>query len=73
MDLKSDDGSTYLINGIDKGTYLLAGFVYIEPNGRTNVTVNGDDCKTFNLAIPDTLKTTVGHFTGVNFKFNYGN
>jgi hypothetical protein len=73
MDLKSDDGTTYLINGVDKGAYLLAGFVYTEPNGRKSITVSSDDGKTFNLTMPETLKTTVGHFTGVNFKFDYGN
>ena len=72
MLLRSDDNTIYLINCVDKGSFLEAGFVYAEAQPTDHVTVS-DDSNTFVLTLPDSLKNVTGYATGVNFKFNYGN
>lgn len=72
MLLQSDDRTIYLINCVDKGSFLQVGFVYAEPQRAETVTV-ADDANKFVLTLPDTIKNATSYVTGVNFKFNYGN
>lgn len=70
--LQSDDSTIYLINCVDKGSYLDVGFVYAEPQSSDVVTV-GDESHKFKVILPDAIKQAQTFVTGVNFKFNYGN
>jgi hypothetical protein len=68
--LRSDDNTVYLINCVDKGSFLQVGFIYAEAQSTDHITVS-DDSNTFKLSLPESLKNVTGYATGVNFKFNY--
>lgn len=72
MFLRSDDGTLYLINCVDKGGYLLAGLIYAEPQKQPQIVVKSESGKSFVLVLPEELLKNKTQTTGVNVSFNYG-
>lgn len=72
MVLQSDDETIYLINCVDRNSFLEVGFFYADPQSSDVVTV-GDESHKFKVTLPDAIKQAQTFVTGVNFKFNYGN
>jgi hypothetical protein len=70
--LRSDDNSLYLINCVDKGSYLLAGLVYADPQKQRSIVVKSNTGKQFVLVLPDDILKNTTQTTGVNVRFDYG-
>lgn len=70
--LRSDDNSLYLINCVDKGSYLIAGLVYAEHQKQPQIVVKSESGKSFVLVLPDELLKNTTQTTGVNVRFDYG-
>lgn len=72
MFLRSDDNTLYLINCVDKGSYLLAGLIYAEPQKQPQIVVKSGSGKSFVLVLPDEILKNATQTTGVNVRFDYG-